>query len=181
LESVGRTSDVLQAGDAFYVVELTSITPSRPLTLEEATPQIEESLRKSAAAKALKDAADKSIASLRQAVASGKSFSEAATALGLKVELLEKALAMSESLPPEQRRAVATTLGLKDGEISGFEPTATGGICVYLKARAPLEDKALEARRNEIRKSLLENKKDILFAEWIRSSREAAKITTPQR
>jgi vacuolar-type H+-ATPase subunit D/Vma8 len=39
---------------------------------------------------------------------------------------------------------------------------------------------AFGARESQIRESLLRNKRDLLFMEWLRVSREAARITMPE-
>jgi hypothetical protein len=179
LPAVGRATDVIQSGEALYVAELSEIHPARPLTLAEAAPQIEARLRQTKAEAAMRASAGQKIQSLREALGSGKAFAAAAVAAGLKAEPIEKLSPMSEALTPEQRLVISTTLSLKDGEISGFEPAPWGGVCVYLQARGPLADADFAAKRSEIRSGLLENKRNLLFAEWLRVCREEAKISMP--
>jgi len=179
LPAVGKTSDVIQSGDGFFVVELSELSPSRPLTLAEASPAIEAKLRQTAAEEALRTSGAEKIRALRAAVASGKKFADAAKEAGLEAESLTNLSPVAESLTPEQRRIIASTLSLKDGEVSGFEPAPWGGMCVYLQSRGPLVDADLEARRQEILESLQENKRGLLFAEWLRISRDDAKISVP--
>ncbi len=179
LPSVGKVSDVVQAGDAFYVVELAELNPSRPLTLAEATPAIEARLRQTKAEEALVASAGEKIKTLRAAVASGKKFADAATEAGLTVESLNAVAPMGDSVTPDQRRVISSTLTLKEGEISGFESAPWGGLCVYLQARGDLPEAELAAKREEIHESLLENKRNLLFAEWLRLSRDEAKISVP--
>ena len=179
LPVVGKVSDVIQSGDAFFVVELSELNPARPLTLAEATPSIEANLRETKADQALHSSAAEKIKALRAALDSGKKFADAAKEAGLTAESLDNIVPMGDKLTPDQRRVVSATLSLKDGELSGFEAAPWGGICVYLQSRGPLADKELAAKRDEIRQSLLENKRAMLFAEWLRISREEAKISVP--
>jgi len=179
LPAVGKVSDVIQAGDAFYVVELSELNPARPLTLAEATPAIEANLRETKSNQALHSSAEEKIKALRAALASGKKFADAAKDAGLAVESLDNIVPMGDKLTPDQRRVVSATLSLKDGELSGFEAAPWGGLCVFLQSRGPLPDAELAAKREEIRQSLLENKRGMLFAEWLRNSREEAKISVP--
>ena len=179
LPAVGKVSDAIQSGDTFYVVELTGLNPARPLTLAESTPSIEARLREIKAGQALRSTADEKIKALRAAIGSGKKFAEAAGEAGLVVESLDNIVPMGESLTPEQRRVASSTLSLKGGELSGFETAPWGGLCVYLQSRAPLADAELAAKRDEIRQSLLENKRSMLFAEWLRICRVDAKIRVP--
>ena len=180
LNGPGKASDVIQGGDAFYVVELAELTPSRPLTLAEATPWITSRLRQEAAAKGLRDTAATQIKAMREAVAAGKSFADAATQSELKAENLANVVPMSESTTPEQRRIIAATLSLRDGEISNFENAPWGGFAVYLKTRGPLDDKEFAAKKEEIQNGLMQNKQELLFAEWLRVSRSEAKISIPR-
>lgn len=179
IPAAGKTSDVIEYGDGLYVAQLAELNPSRPLTLEEASPAIEARLRQVRAGEMLQSSAAAKVQALREAVASGKSFSEAAAAAGLQVEPLDKLAPMSESLTPDQRRFLMPTLSLKDGEVSGFEPAPWGGFAVYLQSRAPLAEADLAERKSEIQQSLLDNERGLLFAEWLRASREAAKISMP--
>ena len=181
LPAVGKVSDVIQAGDAFYVVELSGLNPARPLTLAEATPSLEARLREAKADQALRSASAEKIKALRSALGSGKKFAEAAKEAGLKVESLKDFVPTSDALTPDQRHVVSATLPLKDGELSGWEAAPWGGLCVFLQSRSPLADKELAAKREEIRKSLLENKRGLLFAEWLQNCREDAKISVPGR
>ena len=78
----GSTSDVIQSGDAFYIIEVTAVNPARPLTLEEARPRIEAQLRAQKAEQIFTADATSAANALRAAVAGGKSFAEAAAAHG---------------------------------------------------------------------------------------------------
>lgn len=179
LPAVGKTSDVIQSGDSFYVVELSGVNAARPLTLAEATPTIEANLRETKAQQALRVSSDEKIKSLRAALGSGKKFDEASREAGLAAEPLANLSPSAESLTPEQRGVISSTLALKEGELSGFEAAPWGGFAVYLQSRAPLDDQELSKRREEIVGSLRDNKRKLLFAEWLRVCRADAKISVP--
>jgi len=179
LASVGKATDVIQSGEALYVAELAEIQPARPLTLAEATPAIDARLRQAKAAEALQATAAQKMQVVREALGAGKTFAEAAKAAGLTPEPISNLSPKDESLTQEQRRAVFTTLALQDGEISSFEPAPWGGMCVYLQSRGPLAAADFDAKREEFRAELLENKRGLLFTEWLRSCREDAKISVP--
>lgn len=180
IPAVGKTSDIIQAGDAFYVLQLTSLNPARPLTLAEATPQLEAGLRNAKAAQSLQNSAEDKIQSLREALASGKSFADAATSLGLKAEPVSSLPPMDEKLPQDQRPIVAASLPLKDGEISAFEQAPWGGFAVYLESRAPLDETEFQSHQNDIESGILDNKRAALFNEWLRVSRDAANLVFPK-
>ena len=175
----GATSDVIQSGDAFYIIEVTAVNPARPLTLEEARPRIEAQLRAQKAEQIFTADATSAANALRAAVAGGKSFAEAAAAQNLKVEEIKNVVAAAESTSPENQAIAGSTLLLKEGGISNLEGAPWGAFVAQLQSRAPVDQMAFGARETQIRESLLRNKRDLLFMEWLRVSREAARITVP--
>jgi peptidyl-prolyl cis-trans isomerase D len=179
LEKPGTTTDVIQAGDCFYVVALTAAHPARPLTLAEATPQIERRLRAEKAARIFSTSATSAYTALQAAVSGGKSFAEAAAAQHLKVGRLEKIVPAAESTSASDQALAAATLLLKPGELSNLEQAPWGAFAVQLDSRGPTDTQAYSAREQTIRDNILRNKRDLLFAEWLRVSREAARITMP--
>jgi len=179
IPKVGATSDVIQSRDAFYVIELTAVNPARPLTLEEARPRIEAQLRTQKAEQIFTADATSAANALRAAVTAGKSFAEAAAAQKLKVEEIKNVVAAAESTSPENQAIAGSTLLLKEGEISNLEGAPWGAFVAQLQTRAPVDQMAFGARESQIRESLLRNKRDLLFMEWLRVGREAARITMP--
>lgn len=175
----GSTSDVIQSGDAFYIIEVTAVNPARPLTLEEARPRIDAQLRAQKAEQIFTADATSAANALRAAVAGGKSFAEAAAAQNLKVEEIKNVVAAAESTSPENQAIAGSTLLLKEGGISNLEGAPWGAFVAQLQSRAPVNQMAFGARETQIRESLLRNKRDLLFMEWLRVSREAARITVP--
>jgi len=179
IPKAGATSDVIQSGDAFYVIELTAVNPARPLTLDEARPRIEAQLRTQKAEQIFTADATSAANALRTAVTAGKSFAEAAAAQKLKVEEIKNVVAAAESTSPENQAIAGSTLLLKEGETSNLEGAPWGAFVAQLQTRAPVDQMAFGARESQIRESLLRNKRDLLFMEWLRMSREAARITMP--
>ena len=179
IPKAGATSDVIQSGDAFYVIELTAVNPARPLTLDEARPRIEAQLRTQKAEQIFTADTTSAANALRTAVTAGKSFAEAATAQRLKVEEIKNVVAAAESTSPENQAIAGSTLLLKEGETSNLEGAPWGAFVAQLQTRAPVDQMAFGARESQIRESVLRNKRDLLFMEWLRVSREAARITMP--
>ena len=179
LAGQGKSSDVVQSGDAFYVFEITEVNPARPLTLEEARPQIEVRLRSQKSDQLFTQSTTSALNSIRSALLSGKTLNEAATAQGATLETLTGVVPAAEDATPEQQLITASTLLLKEGEISNIAQAPWGAFAVRLTARGPADPKAFGERETEIRTNMIRNKRDLLFAEWLRTSREAAKISMP--
>ena len=75
-------SDVVQSGDAFFVLKLAKVNPQRPMTLEEVRPLAEKQLGARKAERLLREKAEPALAKIREAMAAGKSFSDAADSRG---------------------------------------------------------------------------------------------------
>jgi hypothetical protein len=179
LPQVGATSDVIQSGDAFYIIEVTALNAARPLTLDEARPRIEAQLRAQKAEQIFTADATSAANALRAAVDGGKSFAEAAAAQKLNVEEIKNVVAAAESTSPDNQAIAGSTLLLKEGEVSNLEGAPWGAFVAQLQTRGPIDQMAFGARESQIRESVLRNKRDLLFMEWLRVSREAARITMP--
>ncbi len=179
LGTEGQTSDVIQIGDGFYVLELAEVNPSRSLTLEEARGQIETQLRADKAQQLFIAASASTYKALTTAVTAGKSLEEVAKTQGLEVGKLDSLVPAGDATTPEQQALAAATLLLREGEISQLEQAPWGAFAIQLQKRLPY-DKSLYARQEEqMKERLLRYKRDLLFAEWLRVNREAARITMP--
>ena len=179
LSKSGETSDILQSGDAFYIVELVQTNPARPLTLDEARAQIEIALRAQKASQLFEASANSAYNTLAAAVASGKSLQEAAAAQKLETGELKNLVPAAESTSPADQGLAAATLILKDGELSGLEQAPWGAFAIQLQSRGSVDEALFSKRGSEMKESILRNKRELLFAEWLRVCREAARITMP--
>jgi hypothetical protein len=168
-------SDVIQSGDAFFVIKLAKVNPQRPLTLDEVRPMAENQLGARKAERLLRERAEPALAKIREAMAAGKSFAEAAAAEGLQVQTFDS-LDPSESLSAAQQGIAAATLLMQPGQLSGMIADGEGGFAVYLFDRAPLDAAALD-KKPELVARILESKRRLLFQTWLSSARDSAKIT----
>jgi peptidyl-prolyl cis-trans isomerase D len=175
-------SDVIQSGDVFFVLKLAKVSPQRPLTMGEVRPIAAKQLGARKAERALRDKADAALAKVREAIAAGKPFSEAAASAGLQVQSFNDLLPNDPKLSTREREIVAATLLMQPGQFSGMIPAADGGFAVYLSSRAPI-DQADLAKKPELASRMLESKRHLLFLTWLASARDAAKIqvASPRR
>jgi hypothetical protein len=169
-------SDVVQAGDAFFVLKLAKVNPQRPMTLEEVRPLAEKQLGVRKAERLLREKAEPALAKIRGAMAAGKSFSDAAAAEGLQVKSFDHLDPTGENLSAEEQGIAAATLLMEPGQFSGLISDADGGFAVFLFERAPLDAAALE-KKPELTARILESKRRLLFQTWLSSARDAAKVT----
>ncbi len=181
LNEADPVSDPLQSGDKFFVVRLARVNPQRPLTIDEVRPMAESRIKAIKASNLLRQNADAALGKIREALSGGKSFADAATAAGLKIESFKGLSLSGGTLDPNQQEVAQATYLMGPGQVSGFLPGPDGGIAVYLAARAPLDEAEFAAQKTETEPGLLENKKRMLFVSWLASARESAKISIAQQ
>jgi peptidyl-prolyl cis-trans isomerase D len=169
-------SDVVQSGDAFFVLKIAKVNPQRPMTLDEVRPLAEKQLGARKAERLLREQAEPALAKIREAIAAGKSFSDAAAAAGLEVKSFDHLDPSGETLSSEEQGIAAATLLMEPGQLSGLISDADGGFAVYLFERSPLAAAALE-KKSELTARILESKRRLLFQTWLASARDAAKVT----
>lgn len=174
-------SGVIENGSGFVVVELASVSPSHPMTLAEAKPKIVEQLTATAAATALKNAANDAIAKLRAAAKAGQSVPQVAAAAGLHTDALTNVSVTDEKATEQQRMYADAVSYLQDGEVSGLRPSETGGYIVWLQSRGALDEKKFADQRDMIIKNMLGRSQSILWQDWIESARKAADIRSASR
>ncbi|HEY5706928.1 MAG TPA: SurA N-terminal domain-containing protein [Terrimicrobiaceae bacterium] len=169
-------SDVIQSGDAFFVLKLAKVNPQRPLTIEEVRPIAVRRLGARKAESFLREKGEGALAKIREAMSAGKSFPDAATAVGLQFQSFNDLVPSGGTLSPEQQDVAAATLLMEPGQLSGLIPDSDGLLAVYLASRAPLDEAAL-AKKPELTSRILESKRRLLFMTWLSSARDGAKIT----
>jgi len=170
-------SDVLQSGDKFYILKLNHVNPRRPLTLEEVRPMAMDALLGAKAERVLRESAAATVEKLREAITAGKSFGDAAAALGLKVEAINGLSLRDDSLSPDKRELARVATEMEPGQLSNFLPTQDGGAAIFLVSRAPVDEAELAKEKDEMKSGILENKRRLLFVTWLASAREAAKAS----
>ena len=189
------TSDVIQAGDSFYVMHLSGFEPARPLTMEEARPKIVETLKTQKQREMLTARATEITNKIRETMTAGASAEAAAQQAGVQIEKVPPfALsdpptpkpAPDQPAPPETpdlqsiKGAVAE---LNAGEISQFTPTQNGGLLAIVEKRDPADPAGYEASKAMFAQRYVRGKREIAFHEWLREKREEAglKSTAPEQ
>lgn len=195
LTTAAPNSDAIQGPDGFYVQHLEKIDPARPLTLDEAKPKIVDAL-KTERTQQLVAAKAKAVADqLREALKSGKPVDEAAAQAGVKLEkissfsLIDNPPGASPATPPdpktqtpEMQMIKQTVSEMTPGSVSELLPQPDGGMLVILEKREPLNVAQYESSRPLLETRALDNKRQIVFLEWLRERRRSAGVveTKPQ-
>ena len=176
LQKTGELSDIIQDGNSFYVISIDGITPSHQLELAEVSEKITTLMKQQKATKLLAEAASKSLDKIRADMTAGKSFAEASKVAGVKLMPLQGVTPSDQKISQEQQALASATLGLKDGELGSLQPAPWGAFAVYLEKRTPLTDTQWKEHQGALSKTILSNEQDLLFVDWLRSSRASAQI-----
>jgi len=168
-------SDAFDLGEQYFVVHLQELEPVRPLTLEEATPRIRDTLKREKASNQLANQASEKRTAIQEAMASGQSWEEAAKAAGLEPVEIPPFSRMEPFLDASDSRTIMQeSFTMSENEISEFVSTPEGGLLIYLKERLPIDEDAFEEQKPFLESALASGGESMLFREWLRVAREAS-------
>ena len=181
------TSDVVQAGDSFYVLHLSGFEPARPLTLDEARPKIVETLKTQKQREMLTARATEITNKIREAMNAGTPVEAAAQQAGVSVEKVPP-FALADPPPPKPApdqpppppqtpdlQSIKTAVAeLNAGEVSAFTPTPNGGVIAIVEKREPPDPAGYEASKAMFAQRYVRSKREIAFYEWLREKRDEA-------
>ncbi len=180
LSETSPVSGVLQDGDSFHIINLTSVIPEREKTLEEATPEITADLRNLEAETMLEAQADDALAAIRADLAAGKSLADAVKPFPMaELKPFESVSVTTESASPELRSYAQDTVQLKDGEITGLTIETWGAYAVYLEKRAAIEEAVLAENRDQIAEFIRTRKGNIILFEWLEAATKRSGLNFP--
>ena len=182
-------SDAIQAPDGFYVLHLLGMTPSRPLTLEEAKPKITDTLTKERLKQLVAARASDVSRTIREAAKGGTPLDKALSLLGLQAERIPP-FSIIETPPPkpepspkpeEKKPDIADLASIKSavremnpGDATDFVSTQTGGLVAFLESREPGDPAGFATAKASFEKNYLQSKRMVVFDEWLHERRRAA-------
>lgn len=168
-------SDVVTTKTAYYVLQLSGITPTKPMTLEDAKKQLTEEITDERAHEALNLKAADFRKKITEAIAAGKSFADAAKDVGAVPETFP---AFSSAEPkmdqPDAREIMGRASEMNEDDLSDFTPTPTGGLLIHLDKRQPVDEAGFEKEKPMIVSNLDRMKKEAAFQQWLKAQRSAA-------
>jgi peptidyl-prolyl cis-trans isomerase D len=178
------TSDALSVGNGYIILHLEKVIPSRPLTFEEARPQVVEQIKAERGNQLLISKANEAAEKIAAALKAGKSFADAAAEAGQKVETLP-AFSLSEPLEGQAnfQEIVSKAVELGEGELSALTPVENGAFIVHLDKRDPIDEAQFQKDQKTQMASARMGKNYVAFHEWLQSRRKSADIKNigPQR
>lgn len=169
------TSDPVATPHGFTILHLKEFTPSRPLTKEEATPQIVTSIKREKANEILQQNATKLAEELRTQLAENKSVEEISTAVNQQVKALPPFnLTRPNFEIPNWMQIAQTAMDLQVGEVSAFQPTVEGGMLVLLTQVDPAPESAFETEKEELTTIMQNQHQQITLVQWLTNRAKTA-------
>lgn len=169
--------EIVPLGDEGYaIIEVAAVEAARPMTFEEARAELRAGLIAKKSELAVRAQAEAALKAVRDAMAAGKTFTEAAKASKLTPEEFTGLSLFTEDLPLEQRQLAMSVMDQQPGTLGEFVPDAKGGFAVYLASRAAPDSPALAERRPQLEQSLQQGKEMLLFAQWLTTARQQANL-----
>jgi len=179
-------SDPIQVTDGFYIMHLAGIVEARPLTIEEAKPKIVSAIKRSRTRELMSTKGAELVHQLREETKSGQPLEAA----------IQKTVAKAEKVPPfslldetpeaqgkEEKKEPPELMAIKDavaylspGEISDFLPSDESGLIAILEKREPSADANNVAKKAAFENRMLNNKRKIVFYEWLRDRQREAGV-----
>ena len=179
-------SDAIQGPEGFYVLHLLSVTPSRPLTLDEAKPKIVETLTSERLRQLVSNKGADIARIIREATAAGTPLDSALAQSGLVPERIPP-FAVVENPPPKPEEAKekkpdvpdmamikSAVRELNPGTSTDFVPTDKGGFVAVLESREPADPAGYAEAKASFEKNYLQSKRMVVFDEWLQDRRRAA-------
>jgi hypothetical protein len=110
-------------------------------------------------------------------LAAGKSFKQAVSGMGVKVQAAEPftGLSGSSSTNPAVQSLVQAVVAYNPGEVADPVRSEDGLIVAYLKARTPADPTSYDAYRDEIANAIRGRRAQGLFQDW------QAEFLSPER
>jgi len=192
-------SEPVQATDGYYIMHLANIAPARPLTIEEAKPKIQESLTATKERQAMSAKAAQVVHDLREGMKAGEPLAFSAEKANVKPEKVTPFILLDEEKPaspnekdkdkpadkaqdkPKDLIAIKNAAAsLQPGDVSEFFPWEDGGIIVVLEKRDLPDETKYGPKKKELADRISNNKREIVFYEWLRSKQREAGILKPQ-
>ena len=179
-------SDPIQVADGFYILHLTGVVEARPLSIEEAKPKIVEAIKSSRARELMSTKGAEIVHQLREAKKSGQPLDAAIQKSGVKIEQVPPFSLLDEASPGRENEAKKESpelMAIKDavaymnpGDISDFFPSEEGGLIAILEKREASTAANNAEKKAAFENRLLNNKRQIVFYEWLRDRQRAANV-----
>lgn len=187
LSAAEPNSEPVQTADGFYLLHLTGVAESRPLTLEEAKPKIVDAIKTNREREAVSNKGAKAAHDLRESLKAGEPLASALAKVNLKADKLPPFSLADESEPgtdpnkpgkessdfPAIKRAV---VDLTARGVSELWPVTDGGLIVVVEKREPPDEAKFRESKASFDERLLTSRRRAVLYEWLRERQREAGV-----
>lgn len=171
-------SDIVTTPNGYYLLQLAEVVEPRPQTFEEAKAELTAQLMNERVNEAMSLKATEVRNKIDAELKGGKSFTDAATAAGVKAEKYPTfSLREPPRTAPDVQIVTRSASELAKGELSQPVEAPTGTLLMYVENRLPIEDADFQKARPDLLTSVSRFNSEGLFNEWLRVRRKEAKVT----
>jgi hypothetical protein len=184
-----RTPDEPFAGplmgkDGVYVISENKRIPSRIPPLEEIKNQVEADYKNGQGLTRARQAGQAFAQMATNGIAQGKTFNAVCAEAKVKPIELPPFSISTRNLPQAEEHIPLDQLKLlafktTPGKTSDFQPTAVGGLVLFVKAKLPLDDSKVNAELPSFTSYLRQNRQSEAFNDWFRKEAERGMRDTP--
>lgn len=162
-------SDFIEVEHGFIVMHLVDVTPAEPLAFEEVKTKVAQDYAQAQAGELLQQDGQKTRFQLAALLAEGKTWEQAVAKLGLQSVTVPTFVPATNTgiKIPEATIVGVLSSQLSEGTLSTFEPTATGGIILYISKKGEPEVSTRTSILPEIKRQLLLQRKSQVVDEWL--------------
>ncbi|MDZ7725892.1 MAG: peptidylprolyl isomerase [candidate division KSB1 bacterium] len=170
---VGQVSELITTQDAFYVLELAKVQNAHIQLLDNVRTRIVNSLKAEKRMQAAREHCEAGYEQLKQ----GASFDQVAAMDSLKVNQT-KPFTLSGTIPGVGRepRFAGTAFALEEGDFSEPVKGSRGYYLLQLIEKDEFDEKAFNARKEELATRIARQRRNQIFAEWYENIKERATI-----
>jgi peptidyl-prolyl cis-trans isomerase D len=175
LTTENPVGDVFEGNDGFYLIKLTNVEPSHPLTLEEAKDRIQRELKDEKVRAAIQTKAKEVREKIDAETQNGKDFVAAAQAAGCTPEIPAPFSLVQPGENLELARTMAIgNLELKDNQTSKFLADEDGGLIIHMLKREPISEAQYEGYKKKEYAQQNDRYESVVVREWLKAALQKA-------
>lgn len=160
-------SEPVEGEDGVYVIEFLEAKPSEPAPFEKVKADIVAELKSQRAMEKARSSAHEAMTKIKEAMVTGKTYSEAAESLNLKVTKPDLFTGAKPATGiPNAALIQSVARRTQPGAISDMILVSSGAMMFYMTERLPPTDEQFEKEKETVADSLLSRQRSEAWRKW---------------